>query len=196
MTRRKFDEVDCPKCGSKQTVTILESINATLNPDLKEKLLQGKINIFQCQKCGEEAFIPIPLLYHDISKEFCIQFYPFDMLQDDESLKNFTKEGNLNILFPILESADYMKNTHIVFEMGELVRHVMFRDILYEKWGKVAGKETQEASTDERAAILIMSGVQELVEAAMLNPALDSAVRQAISIIQEAVARLAGGNRF
>jgi hypothetical protein len=143
MTKVMCQDINCLKCGSKQTISIYETINATISPDLKEKLIKGEINIFRCQKCGEEGFIPVPLLYHDMHKEFCVQFYPFDCLNDNGFLENFTKEGDINLDIPVLTEfpmltkyADYLKRTHIVFDINELARYVIFRDKLSGKWEK------------------------------------------------------------
>ena len=135
MSRSKFVEIDCPECGLKQEVSIWESINVTVDPDLKEKIFQGRINVLQCQKCGIESFIPVPLMYHDMRKKFCVQFYPFNWLELDDFLQNFTKEGGLNIgFFKLPKYSKYFKWTHIVFDMNEFVRYVIFRDKLQEKW--------------------------------------------------------------
>jgi predicted RNA-binding Zn-ribbon protein involved in translation (DUF1610 family) len=66
MSRLTFHEIECPECGLKQKVNIYESVNVTHDPDLKEELLQGKINIFKCHKCGHQSIINNPLLYHDM----------------------------------------------------------------------------------------------------------------------------------
>ncbi len=76
MTIERMEEIDCPKCGKKQTETIRDTINVTLNPELKEKLFQGEINKFRCKVCGNEAFISLPLFYHDMDKKYCVQYYP------------------------------------------------------------------------------------------------------------------------
>lgn len=139
MTRLGSLEIDCPECNIKQNVTIWESVNVTLDPDLKEKLFQGRINVFQCQKCGVRALIPVPLLYHDMTKRFCVQFYPYNWLENDDFLENFAKDGELNIeLFSIPKASGYMKRTQIVFDMDELVRYVLFRDKLHERSKKAS----------------------------------------------------------
>ena len=55
---------------------------------------------------------------------------------------------------------------------------------------RIAGRG-QGGGNDQQAAQLVMSGVQQLVQAAQMNPALGDAVQQSISIIQNAVQSLA-----
>jgi len=138
MTKERMEEIDCPKCGRKQAETVWDTINVTLNPELKEKLFQGEINRFRCKGCGNEAFVSLPLLYHDMDKKYCVQYYPVDWLEYDQILDNFTREGDLNIPLPVTKTLEYMEKIHVVFEMEELVRYIIFRDKLSEKWEKAS----------------------------------------------------------
>jgi hypothetical protein len=138
MTKERVEEIECPKCGIKQTETLYESINVKLNPELKERLFQAEINRFHCKNCGNDAFVALPLLYHDMGKKYCLQYYPFDWLEDDQILGRFNREGEVNTPLPSIKGLEYMHKTHIVFEMGELVRYIIFRDKLSEKWERVS----------------------------------------------------------
>ena len=73
-------DLQCPHCGNKQEVMVLGSLNVTLDPDLKEKLFAAEINQFHCAKCEKKTFIDAPLLYHDMTQQFCVQYYPTSML--------------------------------------------------------------------------------------------------------------------
>ena len=137
MTRQRTIELECPKCGEKQSLTLYDSINVSLDPSLKEKLFKGEINIFQCKKCKEKAFVPMPLLYHDMEKHLLVQFYPFDVMEDDEFLKQFSKEGEWGselIEFIPRKLRQPYKRIHIVFDMGEMVRYVIFRERIADQW--------------------------------------------------------------
>jgi predicted RNA-binding Zn-ribbon protein involved in translation (DUF1610 family) len=134
MTLERSIKIDCPKCGINQTVTIWDSINVTEDPDLKEKLLKGEINIFRCQKCGDEAVIPMPLLYHDMEKRFFIQYYPFSWIESENFFEGFNKEGELDVKRLPRRLRNHFKKAQIVFDMEELLRYVIFRDRLNEKW--------------------------------------------------------------
>ena len=138
MTRMKSHEIECSHCGLKQNVDICESIDVSADPDLRQKLFQGLINVFKCQKCEKHTFISVPLFYHDMEKRFCVQFFPFDWLEDDRLLLDaFTQEGDLDVaLFQLPETSDYMKRAHIVFDMDELLRFITFRERLCEVWKK------------------------------------------------------------
>jgi len=138
MTRQRLPtELDCPKCGERNSVTLYDSINVSEDPNLKEKLFEGEINSFKCEKCQEKVFVQIPLLYHDMDKHFLVQYYPFNAVEDNEFLNQFSKEGEwspeLINRIPRKLREPY-KRIHIVFDMGELVRYVIFRDKIAERW--------------------------------------------------------------
>jgi len=60
-------------------------------------------------------------------------------LENNDFLDNFNKEGGANLgQLPLLKTQSYFKQTHIFFEMNELVRYIMFRDRLHKKWEKAS----------------------------------------------------------
>jgi len=116
---------------------LYDSINVSLDPTLKDRLFKGEINIFKCGQCQEESVIPIPLLYHDMDKPLLIQYYPFNVVEDNESLKQFSKEGEWSsalITSIPRKLRNRHKHIHIVFDMNELIRYVIFRDKIAEVW--------------------------------------------------------------
>jgi predicted RNA-binding Zn-ribbon protein involved in translation (DUF1610 family) len=129
-------EAKCPACGDETQVTVWRSINVQQDPEAKELLLAGNVNVFRCPKCGYESLLDIDLLYHDMEEKFCVQYYPYERLSDDNFLANFSLEGEPALEVPegmrLKPDMDYMAHPHIVFELGELVRYVAFRDRLFE----------------------------------------------------------------
>jgi hypothetical protein len=144
MTIQRAVEVECPECGEKQKVTVWETLNANEDPDAKKDLLKGRINVFRCQKCDNKSLLDTSLLYHDMKKNFFVQYYPFRLLENDKFLDDFTIEadGRLRIgsfskgMEAMRKETEvecaYAEWTHIVFDMMELVRYIMFIDRLYE----------------------------------------------------------------
>jgi RNA polymerase subunit RPABC4/transcription elongation factor Spt4 len=128
-------EARCPACGAESQATVWRSINATLDPEAKTQLLAGIVNVFTCPKCRYESLLDIDLLYHDMEQGFCVQYYPYERLGDDGFLAGFGLDGRPRFSVPegmVLSEADYFTRPHIVFELGELVRYVAFRDRLHE----------------------------------------------------------------
>lgn len=130
MSRAEVVEIDCPECGKKQKVTIWRTINVTLDPGLKKKLLEGHINHFECRSCGTRAWLGGQfLLYHDMDRRFMVYCCPPTSLDDPKFLGQFKPDGRMEMPgIPEQMSAQY--HMHVVFDMGELVRYVVFRDRL------------------------------------------------------------------
>lgn len=68
--------ITCPKCGSKQEFTVYPTLNASSNPGLKEKFLDGDLTTLACESCGFSGSVEYPMLYHDLEKMFSVYFFP------------------------------------------------------------------------------------------------------------------------
>ncbi len=64
--------IRCPECGMEQSFEAWKSINATRDPDIKEKLVARALTAFKCRRCEHEAEVPYNILYHDPKKKFAI----------------------------------------------------------------------------------------------------------------------------
>lgn len=67
------DTVTCPTCGETSPVSVYTSINADLNPDFKQRLLDGEFFRFDCPRCGTATQVVQDLLYHDMKKRAMFQ---------------------------------------------------------------------------------------------------------------------------
>lgn len=93
MIQQVRKKMNCPKCGMEREVILWEKINIKINPDLKEKLFNGKLNILKCKDCGYEARIDIPFIYHNMDKKFFIHFAPdYPIGKEKTLIKNLDKK--------------------------------------------------------------------------------------------------------
>lgn len=138
MTIKEEQVMGCPACGHKQIAEFYQAINVKLNPELKERLFMGELNMFVCEECGKKAVVDLVFLYHDMDKRFCVQYCPVALVvqQSDKLSEMYTVDGRLsvpaNIQLP--ETAQYMYEPHIVLSLDEMIRYVQFRDALFEKY--------------------------------------------------------------
>ena len=49
-----------------------DAVNVTLNPEKKQKILNGNLVQFNCPSCGYQAEFLYPMLYHDQDKKFMV----------------------------------------------------------------------------------------------------------------------------
>ncbi len=84
MSRKVRVNVSCPFCGFGQTVSIYTSVNVTLNPKLRQRVLDDSLNRFICSDCGKSCFIGTNVIYHDMKQRFAVWFLPQGNLPDKD----------------------------------------------------------------------------------------------------------------
>jgi len=72
MSSAQEHRLKCPQCGAEQDVLVYSSINVTIDPSLRDRLLAAELNLLTCHACGNNALIDTSLLYHDMEKQFCV----------------------------------------------------------------------------------------------------------------------------
>lgn len=130
--------VNCPACNHQQDVVIWNSLNVQVDPEAKEDLFTGKINVFKCEACAAEAGLNAEFMYHDMELQFCVQYMPPEALEYEEALESYEADGTLNpaILGPMAtmkvpgRDVTYMLRPHVVFNMGEMLYYIIFREKL------------------------------------------------------------------
>lgn len=137
MTYVESETLTCPGCGKKAIARIHTTLNVTVDPELREALFNSQINQFQCPSCGSQATIVAPLMYHDMEREFAIQFYLEHFMDDEEFYARFDNDPLTRNDDLALISTDkmprYLYSPHIVFDIDELKRYIVFRERLFEK---------------------------------------------------------------
>ena len=146
----KIHELTCPQCGNTQEVEIWDSLNVTVESYLRNRLFDADINIFKCESCSNKAIISVPLLYLDMNRQYCVQYYPPEAIEDDKFLAQFTPDGKWNfrdIPEIVNNDLDYMGDPHIVFSLFDMIQYVKFRDRLYEKTAAINNQEQHPKKT-------------------------------------------------
>ncbi len=87
MSKSHIYSFKCPKCNKKIPCVIYDSINVTLDPELKEKLLDTSLFHVTCPHCHKTFTHHYPFLYHDMEKKFMVFADCYgNVLEDKESL--------------------------------------------------------------------------------------------------------------
>jgi hypothetical protein len=69
------EDVTCP-CGEVFEAALWGSVNATQNPELREEILAGQLNVVKCTMCGRMLYAEKFVLYHDPAAELMAFVYP------------------------------------------------------------------------------------------------------------------------
>ena len=75
MSILNLEEITCP-CGEVFEAELLSAVSVSDNPELKEALIAGEINLVSCPKCGQMFYAERFILYHDSANEFIAFVYP------------------------------------------------------------------------------------------------------------------------
>ena len=100
MTISGTASVPCPVCGAEQDVALVQSINARTNPELKQRLLAGELNVLACT-CGARTHLAATLLYHDPDHDYFCQACPGGeaaMAQGEAAFKTIGNTGTRRLV--------------------------------------------------------------------------------------------------
>ncbi len=76
MSVHNIVDVECAQCGKEFRGTIWTSINAKEDPELKDLLLGGELNILFCPECSHTFYYEHFLLYLDPKLKLAAYIYP------------------------------------------------------------------------------------------------------------------------
>ncbi|UYN92140.1 MAG: CpXC domain-containing protein [Anaerolineales bacterium] len=69
-------QVACPQCRTPVAAEVEQLFDVGVEPQAKQKLLNGSVNVIQCPNCRFQGQIPVPIVYHDPSKELLLTYFP------------------------------------------------------------------------------------------------------------------------
>ncbi len=128
-------QTSCPNCQQPMVAEIQQVINGGRDPQQKELILSGGLNIAQCQVCGFQGQLPVPLVYHDAEKELLYTFSPPGI---DKTMEE--KEGALApLLKAIIDSLEpkerkgYLFQPKAMLTMNSLIKSILLEDGITEE---------------------------------------------------------------
>ena len=128
-------QTSCPNCRQPLVAEIQQVIDVKENPQLKELLLAGGLNVVRCQVCGFQGPLPVPLVYHDREKELLLTFTPPDpgktMEEKESALAPLLKQVT-DSLKPE-ERKGYLFQPQAMLTMNNLVKNVLNADGITEE---------------------------------------------------------------
>jgi len=83
----------CSNCGNKNTIKIYKSINVSDNPELKEKVKDGSLFLWECPHCGKVNLAKYETLYHDPSRKLMVWLVAGNGISETQmqAISNHTK---------------------------------------------------------------------------------------------------------
>lgn len=118
-------KIKCPVCETPASQEVETRVNAKLQPNLKNELLNGQLQYFECSNCGARRQIETEFLYHDPIKKFMVFLVPnLKNKQDQLStlLENVTRDEKVDL-------SDY--ELRIVMHHADLIEKIQLFDHQY-----------------------------------------------------------------
>ena len=122
MSSISIKSLKCPNCNKEFEFGTYDSINVTLNPDLKKDVLNGNIFKCRCPNCNEEGPLIYPFLYHDMEKHFMIHLESFDK----EELNNVLKK--MDDMMTDLTNDKFNYRHRLVNNIKDLIEKIIILD--------------------------------------------------------------------
>lgn len=72
-------QTSCPRCKTPVAVDVEQVFDLNSDPQAKQRLLSGQVNVIHCPSCGYDGMLGTPIIYHDPEKEFLFTFVPSEM---------------------------------------------------------------------------------------------------------------------
>jgi len=128
-------QTSCPNCQQPMVAEIQQVIDGGKNPQQKELILSGGLNLAQCQACGFQGQLPVPMVYHDAEKEILFTLLPTDISKTMEE-----KEGALApLLKNIIDSLEpkerkgYLFQPKAMLTMNSMIKSILLEDGITEE---------------------------------------------------------------
>lgn len=120
-------QITCPNCGTPYTADIYQVVDAAREPQLKEMLLTGQLNVAVCPNCGAGGRVATPLLYHDPAHDLFMVHVPQELNLDQvrrEELIGRLAQQVMNAT-PPEKRRGYMLNPQMMLTMQGFLEKVL-----------------------------------------------------------------------
>lgn len=122
MSNKQKAKIKCAHCGHESEQDFWVSINADMNPEIKEKLINGELFRHVCEKCGKESVLDYPVLYHDMTNRAMVYYIIEDTVEEVEGYFNEV-EKDLGVTMEgyrkrIVTDLNALREKAIIFDNG------------------------------------------------------------------------------
>lgn len=120
-------QVPCPNCKQMIVADVDQLFDVTEDPQAKERLLSGQVNVVNCPHCAYQGSLSTPMVYHDASKELLLTFFPqelnLSMQNQEKTIGPLIKKVVDNL--PQKERKGYLFNPQQMFTFQSLLEKVL-----------------------------------------------------------------------
>jgi hypothetical protein len=135
MSATIYEKIKCPaqNCGEVFEAELCHSINVKQNPELKEILLAGELNVVSCPKCGMVFYAEYFVLYFDPVRELLAFVYPKDYIKEKPLWEEKMNDDFRKAQDDMSEQGRLNYSPVIFFGMDELVKLLEFEELQFDE---------------------------------------------------------------
>ncbi len=120
-------QVNCPNCKQPVAAEVEQLFDVSADPQAKERLLSGQVNVIACPHCGYQGSLSTPLVYHDASKEYLFTYFPQElnmpMAEQEKTIGPMIKKVMDNL--PQEQRKGYLFKPQQMFTFQSLLENVL-----------------------------------------------------------------------
>jgi hypothetical protein len=91
-------QITCPNCNTPFQTQIFTIVDVTRQPELKQALLNGQLNVAVCPNCQMATMLGTPLIYHDASKQLLLAYVPQELNLSQEQEEHLIGDATSAIM--------------------------------------------------------------------------------------------------
>ncbi len=127
MPQRYYATVACPTCGTRFQTPIEQIMDVRVNPEVKNRLLSGSVNVALCPACGTGGMLNLPFIYHDPQREVALLYLPAEVgnteVQRQQAAGRLTRQ--LMDSLPQEERKGYLFQPEVFLTLENLIKRVL-----------------------------------------------------------------------
>ncbi len=120
-------QINCPQCGTSYAAEVHQIIDVGRQPELKQMLLSGQLNVAQCPSCGAAGQIASAMIYHDPAHELFMVYIPQELPMDQMQREAYVGQLTRAIMdsTPAEQRRAYMFQPQNVLSMQTFMENVL-----------------------------------------------------------------------
>lgn len=166
-------QIQCPSCGTAFVTPVFSIVDLGANPELRQALLGGQINMASCPNCGAGGALSAPLMVHDPENKFLGVLIPAQSQLNDVQTQQVIGEMTKALMnqLPTEERRGYLLQPQQFFDWDSFLEKLWgFEGVTPEELrqqreqAELVSRLVRLAG-DEEAMRLVLERKQDLIDA-------------------------------
>ena len=122
-----YTKTQCPACGTAFQTPLDQILDVRVDPDVRQRVLTGAVNVAQCPACGWTGRLNVPFIYHDPEEEAALLYLPPESGRNEAERQKAAGRltRRLSDSLPPEERKGYLLNPETFITLDSLVRRVL-----------------------------------------------------------------------